>query len=93
MINALPKDNLWEKTFGKKPVTKLSGIKAWNIIRINLDTNISDQFRIINTNDESIPRSFCKRFNGLAIRNDWEMAYIYREQKGVQRTTDGGTTA
>lgn len=60
---------------------KLSGVRQFHIYRINLDDNKTEFFRFINTNDESIVISFCKRFNALMKRSDFNTAYFYREDK------------
>ena len=70
-------------TFGRKPLEKLSGVKSWNVYRIDLDTNVSEFYRTINTNDEGILKSFCKRFNSLMARGDFQTAYTYRENKNA----------
>ena len=58
-----------------------SGVKRWDVFRIDLDTNKSEFVRLINTNDEEILISHCKRFNALMRRNDFNTAYFYREHE------------
>ena len=66
-------------TGGRKHLGALSGVKQWNIYRLDIETDECELFRTINTNDEAIPKSFIKRFNALATRNGWTNAYIYKE--------------
>jgi len=56
-------------------------MKRWKILRTDIETNISELYRIVHTDDEGVLISHCKRMNAFNTRNEFPNHYTYREVK------------
>ena len=56
-------------------------MKRWEILRTDIDTGISEHYRIVHTPDEGVLKSHCKRMNAFNTRNEFPNHYTYREVK------------
>ena len=59
----------------------MNNTRAWEILRNDMDTNKTEIYKMMHTDDEEIPKNFCKRFNAFANRNDFMTHYFYREKQ------------
>lgn len=51
----------------------------WQILRTDIDTGLTEKYRVMHSLDEETVKRFCKRFNGFATRHEFSNHYSYQK--------------